>query len=103
MIRHFVALRFREETSERAKAVLMADLANLAHRLDGVLDFQVRRNVSVEDSMARGFRYLFWFDFRDEAARDAYLANDRHMAIGERIVAELEGGEDGVFVADFEV
>ena len=102
MIRHFVALRFREGTGERAKAVLMADLAGLETRLDGILDFQARRNISVEDQMVRGFRDVFWFDFRDEAARDAYLADEGHRAIGTRIVAALEGGESGVFVADFE-
>lgn len=102
MIRHFAALRFREGAGERAKAVLMADLAGLETRLDGVLDFQARRNASVEDPMARGFRDVFRFDFRDEAARDACLADAGRRAVGARLVAELEGGEEGVFVADFE-
>ena len=51
----------------------------------------------------RDFRDLFWFDFRDTAVRDAYLVDEVHQAIGARIVAELEGGADGVFVMDFEV
>lgn len=103
MIRHLVALRFRAEVSDAEKASLYADLAGLRGHLDGVLDFQYRRNVSVEDELARGFRDVFWFDFRDAAARDAYLADAAHQAVGARIVARTEGGADGVFVVDFEV
>jgi len=103
MIRHFVALRFKDGTAASVKEGLMADLAALDQRVDGILDFQVRPNVSVEDEMVRGFRDTFWFDFRDAAVRDAYLVDEVHQSIGARIVAELEGGPDGVFVADFEV
>ena len=62
-----------------------------------------RRNVSVEDPLVRGFRDLFWFDFRDAEVRDAYLADTVHQAVGARLVAELDGGPDGVFVCDFDV
>lgn len=103
MIRHLVALRFRPGTSDATKAALYRDLAALDARIDGILDFQSRRNVSVEDPLVRDFRDLFWFDFRDATVRDAYLADEVHQAIGARIVAELEGGADGVFVIDFDV
>ena len=101
MIRHLVALKFRAGTDEAVKAALYADLEGLQARIDGILDFQTRTNVSVEDPLVRGFRDLFWFDFRDTGVRDAYLADPVHRAIGARIVAELEGGADGVFVFDF--
>jgi hypothetical protein len=103
MIRHHVALRFRPDTPEDVRQGLMDDLAGLASRIDGILDFQVRPNVSVEDELVRGFRDMFWFDFRDAGVRDAYLADAVHQQIGGRIVAALEGGADGVFVCDFEV
>ena len=103
MIRHLVALRFRAGTDPAVKAGLMEDLAGLSDRIDGILDFQVRPNVAVEDPLVRGFRDLFWFDFRDAGVRDAYLVDEVHQIIGARIVAELEGGADGVFVFDFEV
>ena len=102
MIRHLVALRFKDGTPEDRKARLYADLAGLSERIDGILDFQARANVSVEDPLVRGYRDLFWFDFRDAGVRDAYLADEVHQAIGARIVAELEGGPEGVFVFDFE-
>ena len=101
MIRHLVALKFRAGMDEAVKAALYRDLEGLKTRIDGILDFQTRANVSIEDPLVRGFRDLFWFDFRDEAVRDAYLADAVHQAIGARIVAELEGGADGVFVFDF--
>lgn len=103
MIRHLVALRFPQDTPEATKDALYADLAALSSRIDGILDFQVRRNVSVEDELVRGFRELFWFDFRDTAVRDRYLVDAEHKAVGARLVAELEGGPEGVFVCDFEV
>lgn len=102
MIRHLVALRFKDGTPEDTKARLYADLAGLSARIDGILDFQARANVSVEDPLVRGYRDLFWFDFRDVGVRDAYLADEVHQAIGARLVAELEGGPEGVFVFDFE-
>lgn len=100
MIRHIVALRFREATSARTKAALYRDLAALSGHIDGIFDFRHFSNVSVETDVVRGFRDVFWFDFRDEGVRDTYLADSAHQAIGARIVAELEGGIDGVFVAD---
>ena len=103
MIRHLVALRFKPGTPAATKQALYDDLAALDARIDGILDFQSRTNVSVEDPLVRDFRDLFWFDFRDTAVRDAYLVDEVHQAIGARIVSELEGGADGVFVMDFEV
>ncbi|MEP1206388.1 MAG: Dabb family protein [Rhizobiaceae bacterium] len=103
MIRHLVALRYRDSTSQETKDQLMKDLAGLSGHIDGIVDFQVRDNVSVEDHLVRDFRHLFWFDFTDSAVRDAYLVDAAHQAIGARIVAETEGGPDGVYVFDFEV
>ena len=103
MIRHFVAVRFRDGTAAKVKAGLMDELAALRARIDGIHDFQARPNISVEDPLVRGFRDVFWFDFRDEAVRDIYLADAVHRDIGARMVAELEGGADGVYVFDHEV
>lgn len=100
MIRHIVALRFRPGTSAETKAALYRDLAALSGHIDGILDFRSFRNVSVEVPLVRGFEDVFWFDFRDLAVRDAYLADPAHQAVGARLVAELEGGADGVFVCD---
>lgn len=103
MIRHIVALRFRPGTSPETKAGLFAALRGLSGHIDGILDFRSFANVSVERPLVRGFDDLFWFDFRDLAVRDAYLIDPAHQAIGRRIVAETEGGAEGVFVFDVSV
>jgi hypothetical protein len=100
MIRHLVHLRFRADVSETAKQALYDRLAALAGHLEGVRDFQHRRNISVETPLVRGFLDMFWLDFSDAAARDAYLIDPEHQAIGADIVAALEGGAEGVFVCD---
>ena len=103
MIRHFVALRYKPGTPQETKDGLMADLAGLSDHIDGILDFQVRPNISVEDPLVRGLRDTFWFDFRDTSVRDVYLNDSAHQAIGTRIVENTESGTDGVFVFDFEI
>jgi hypothetical protein len=103
MIRHFVALRFRADVTAAERAALYDALAGLRGHIDGILDFQARRNVSVELPLVRDFNDVFWFDFRDTAVRDAYLVDPEHQKIGGRIVARTEGGPDGVFVADFDI
>jgi hypothetical protein len=103
MIRHIVALRFRADTPQATKERLYADLAALAGHIEGILDFQARPNVSVELPLVRGFNDVFWFDFRDLGVRDAYLVDPVHQAVGQRIVAELDGGAEGVFVLDVAV
>lgn len=103
MIRHLVALRFKPGTTESTKRELMEALGGLRDHIEGILDFRVRANISVEDPLVRGFRDLFWFDFRDADVQRAYLDDPVHQGIGARIVAELEDGADGVFVFDFDV
>jgi hypothetical protein len=100
MIRHIVALRFPEDAPAALKAAHYAALAGLRGHLDGVLDFRSFENVSPETALVRGFRDGFWFDFRDVAARDAYLADPEHGRVGARLVEALEGGAEGVFVLD---
>ncbi|WP_170783534.1 Dabb family protein [Ruegeria lacuscaerulensis] len=103
MIRHLVHLRFTDTVSEGEKQALYDDLAALSGHIDGILDFQHRKNISVETPLVRGFNDMFWFDFRDISVRDAYLVDPTHQEIGGRIVAKLEGGADGVFVCDIEM
>ncbi len=103
MIRHLVFLQFADGTTEQTKQNLYDELAGLSDHIDGIVDFQTRKNVSVEDPLVRDFRDMFWFDFRDETVRNVYLEDDVHQAIGGRIVASLANGADSVFVCDIEV
>jgi len=103
MIRHLVHLRFDDDVAEAEKQGIYRDLAKLGDHIDGILDFQSRRNVSVETDLVRDFLDVFWFDFRNAAVRDAYLDDPTHQQIGRRIVAKTVGGPDGVFVCDIEI
>ena len=103
MIRHLVHLRFRDDVDDAKKLGLYQRLSTLSERLEGIHDFQHRRNVSVETPLVRGFLDMFWFDFRDVSVRDAYLVDEVHQQIGADIVACLQDGAEGVFVCDIEM
>lgn len=103
MLRRIVALRFREGTAPATKTALYADLARLSGHIAETADFRTFANIAVEPPLVRGYNDVFWFDFRDAAVRVACLADPEHQAIGGRIVAELEGGTEGVFVVDVRI
>jgi hypothetical protein len=100
MIRHIVAIRFREGVPEQEKAGYYAALQGLSVHLPGIMEFRSFANVSPEDAVVHGFRDLFWIDFQNAQARDAYLVDPGHQAIGARLVAAAEGGVDGIQVLD---
>lgn len=100
MIRHLVLLRFRPEVTQAERAALMAALDALRGRLHGMLSFVTLFNVSEEDLVVHGFRDGFAIEFTDPAARDAYLADPEHRAIGARLVAACSGGAEGLIVFD---
>jgi hypothetical protein len=103
MIRHIVLVRFKEGVTAEAKAQHYAELEALKGHLKGILGSQFGPNVSPEEPVIHGFKDGFWFDFADEAARDAYLVDPAHQAAGGRLVANAEGGRDGLVVFDMKV
>ncbi len=100
MIRHIVLLRYRAEVGADERARLMADLEGLRDRLPGMVSFTAFRNISPETPVVHGFEDGFGVDFQDAAARDAYLADEGHRAIGARLVAACDGGLAGLIVFD---
>lgn len=103
MIRHIVLLRFRSDVSADTKRMLFAELADLRGHLHGIVDFRVGPNVSPETPVIHGFHEGFWVDFVDAAARDAYLDDPAHKAVGARLVAHADGGLSGILVFDMTV
>lgn len=103
MIRHLVFLKFTKKTPQATRDAVMRDLAALRSTIVGMEDFHTGRNISPEVEFVHGLTDMFWIDFRDLRARDAYLANDMHKAIGSRIMASLDGGAKGLFVCDIEL
>ena len=81
----------------------MRDLEALRDEVEGFEAFGARPNVSPETPLVHGLSEMFWIDFRDADARDAYLANETHKAIGARLMASLDGGANGIFVCDIDL
>lgn len=102
MIRHCVFVRFREDIPTAERAAIHADLESLRAVIDGMGKVHFSANVSPEP-FARGFTHGFTIDFRDAAARDAYLVHEAHQRAGARLVAALQGGTEGLMVIDLEV
>ncbi|RUW59879.1 Dabb family protein [Mesorhizobium sp. M7A.F.Ca.US.008.03.1.1] len=102
MIRHCVFARFRNDVAATERTAIHADLEALRQVIDGMDAVKFSANVSPEP-FARGFTHGFTIDFRDAAARDAYLAHEAHQRAGARLVAALEGGTDGLMVFDLEI
>ncbi|WP_245316081.1 Dabb family protein [Mesorhizobium wenxiniae] len=69
-----------------------AALEALRRPIDGMGKVEFSANTSPEP-FARGFTHGT-IDFRDAAARDAYLMHEAHSRAGARLVAALEGGTD---------
>ncbi len=101
MIRHIVLVKFPPDASVEAISAIFRRLADLRLHLPGMLNFQGGANVSPE-RLARGYTHAFTVDFVDRAARDAYLADPQHKALGGRLVGMAEGGVDGLAVLDFQ-
>ncbi|RWA66883.1 Dabb family protein [Mesorhizobium sp.] len=102
MIRHCVFVRFRDGVSISERTAIHADLEALRSLIDGMGKVYFSANVSPEP-FARGFGHGFTIDFRDAAARDAYLVHEAHQRAGARLVAALEGGTEGLMVVDLEI
>jgi len=102
MIRHCVFVRLRPDLGEEERRGVFDGLAALRGRIDGIEAVRHGPNVSPE-GLGRGYDYGFIMDFRDAAARDAYIVHPDHKAAGARLREACEGGRDGILVFDLEI
>lgn len=102
MIRHVVLINFRPELDEAAISQALNSVATLKEKIDGILAVTGGANNSPEN-LEKGFRHGFVVDFRDAAARDAYLPHPEHMKVGKALVEAARGGIAGILVFDYEV
>ncbi len=102
MIRHIVMVQFRSDVTQEQKNQVFLQLGDLKKVLPGILDFQCGSNSSPEHALTRGYNDLFWFDFDSTQSRDDYLIDPAHLAAGKRLVEQVEGGAQGIVVADVE-
>jgi hypothetical protein len=103
MIRHCVFVRFRREVAPEERRAIFDQIAGLKGHIPGLWAVHVGANVSPEAGMDKGYSEGFVADFRDAAARDAYLAHVDHQAVGRKLLAAAQGGIEGVLVYDIEV
>ena len=101
MIRHCVLIRLDPAAGRAELVAIYAGLAALTGKLPGMQRFAASRNVSPE-GLGQGFDDGFEVDFADAAARDAYLVDPDHQALGRRLGAVARGGTDGILVFDFD-
>ncbi|CAM5769138.1 stress responsive protein [Labrys miyagiensis] len=100
MIRHCVFLRFKNDIADDTIDELLGDFVLMKNVVPGIRDVVAGRNDSRE-GLERGFRHGFMMDIEDDEAREAYLSHPTRAALAERILPCLEGGLEGVMVADF--
>lgn len=96
---HCVFFRRDDAVADDDVKSLYADLARLVDALPGASAFAAGRNVSPE-GFDQGYLDGFTVRFDDAGARDAYLVDETHKAIGARLVAMIKGGTDGLLVFD---
>ena len=101
MIRHIVLLRFDSKLPEARMDALLEPFTRLVGHLDGLLAYSGGPYRSPE-GINRGYNYAFTMDFRDAAARDAYLPSPAHLDTAGRLMAHLAGSfEDSVIAFDY--
>ncbi|MCB1338111.1 MAG: Dabb family protein [Maritimibacter sp.] len=99
MVRHIVLIRFRPDLSESAIAALWDELAAIRGQLPGIGAIHAGRSESPEQ-IERGYMHGFTVDFADWEALSAYQAHPDHKALGAKLVAQAQGGLDGILVFD---
>lgn len=102
MIRHCVFIKFKSDISEADKQAIYGKLDGLRAVVPGILDTTFGPNISPE-GMSHGFDDGFTMDFADIAARDVYLVDPNHKAVGSELVGLTEGGRGGLLVFDITV
>jgi hypothetical protein len=102
MIRHCVFVKYRAGVTRAERDAIYASLELLISKIPGMLSVEFGPNVSPE-GLGKGFDEGFFVEFNDAKARDAYLVDPDHQAIGARIVGLADGGVDGILVFDLDI
>lgn len=101
MIRHIVLIRFRPGLGEAEIADIWRELREIEDKVPGLLSITAGRSESPE-KIERGYLHGFVADFVDWEALAAYQAHPDHRLLGARLVANAEGGRDGILVFDLD-
>ncbi len=96
---HCVFFRRKADVSEKALLALYGEFDHFVRGFDGASDFRAGPNESLE-GFHHGFRDGFVVGFDSPEARDRYLDDPGHRALGARLVEMIEAGADGLLVFD---
>ena len=102
MIRHIVLVRFRPDIPPETIAAIFADLHSIQEKVPGCLAIASGRSESPE-KIERGYMHGFTVDFADWAALEAYQTHPDHRRVGAALVAQAQGGLDGILVFDLSI
>lgn len=101
MIHHCVFLRFKAAVGEAEKHSIYDAVAALKEVVPGMIEVKSGPNVSPE-GLNGGFVDGFIVTFESPQVRDYYLSHPDHVAVGDRILAAVDGGMSGILVFDLE-
>lgn len=102
MIRHIVLTKFKSDVADEKISSIYRGLSALTAKLDGADGFTGGKSNSPEQ-IERGYKHGFVIDFANWDALSIYAENSEHKALGSELVANAEGGRDGILVLDLEV
>ena len=96
MLEHIVLMRLKPGATPQQVQTMGAKLGEMEGRIPGILQVAAGRNVSPEVKH-QGYDYVLLVRLKDEAARDAYLADEFHQRVANEHILPLV---DQIIVAD---
>jgi quinol monooxygenase YgiN len=82
MIRHIVFFKFRGDAGSSDRDAVLDDLAALSTVVDGIVDFEVGRDIM---RLPRSFDAVLVSTYADRDALDAYQRHETHVAVAARL------------------
>lgn len=102
MIRHIVLVKFNTALSDAEIADIWAELHAITGKVPGLMSITAGKSESPE-KIERGYLHGFVVDFDSWQALAAYQEHPDHKKLGARLVANAQGGLDGILVFDLPV
>jgi hypothetical protein len=102
MIRHIVLIKFLSSVSESEISGIFKELHDIEGKIPGLLSITSGRSESPE-KIERGYMHGFVADFSSWDALQTYQDHEDHKKLGAKLVANAEGGLDGILVFDLAV
>lgn len=102
MIKHCVFCRFKEEVSSAERLRLVSAFDVLLGQVDGMIGFKAGTNIDAE-AKSPDYTHGFVVEFQDEKSLHRYAVHPVHQKLGAELVANCEGGAEGIIVFDLQV